>query len=140
MPCSYLGFAVYTQGCSSRICALYVLLVATLQIWSVKQYCPTAGVRSARCTNYAISDDALSLQMAQYGSGPQRGPMGQTLMGGLNNVGQRGIPGNAGLGQAALQRQAGNGVNMGALGGASGKRPCMGSQTTLYALLHPDVF
>lgn len=89
---------------------------------------------------HAFSDDAFSLQMAQYGSGPQRGPMGQTLMGGLNNVGQRGIPGNAGLGQAALQRQAGNGVNMGALGGASGKCLCMGSQATLYALLHPDVF
>ena len=58
--------------------------------------------------------------MAQYGSGPQRGPMGQTLMGGLNNVGQRSIPGNAGLSQAALQRQAGAGVNLGALGGASG--------------------
>ncbi len=62
--------------------------------------------------------------MAQYGSGPQRGPMGQTLMGGLNNVGQRGISGNAGLSQAALQRQAGNGVNMGALGGASGNMLC----------------
>ena len=73
---------------------------------------------------HAISDDAISLQMAQYGSGPQRGPMGQTLMGGLNNVGQRGIPGNAGLGQAALQRQAGNGVNMGALGGAPGNMLC----------------
>ena len=89
---------------------------------------------------HAVSDDQITLQMAQYGSGPQRGPMGQTLMGGLNNVGQRGIPGNAGLGQAALQRQAGNGVNMGALGGASGTCSCMCSQATLFALLCPDVF
>ncbi len=89
---------------------------------------------------HAVSDDEITLQMAQYGSGPQRGPMGQTLMGGLNNVGQRGIPGNAGLGQAALQRQAGNGVNMGALGGASGTCSCMCSQATLFALLCPDVF
>ena len=73
---------------------------------------------------HAFSDDAFSLQMGQYGSGLQRGPMGQTLMGGLNNVGQRGIPGNSGLGQAALQRQGGNGVNMGALGGASGNMLC----------------
>lgn len=58
--------------------------------------------------------------MAQYGSGQQRGPMGQTLMSGLNSVGQRGIPGGAGLSQAGLQRQAGSGVNMGSLGGASG--------------------
>ena len=58
--------------------------------------------------------------MAQYGSGPQRGPMGQTLMGGLSSMGQRGIPGNAGLGQAALQRQSGGAVNMGTLAGASG--------------------
>lgn len=46
--------------------------------------------------------------------------MGQTLIGGLNNVGQRGMPSNAGLGQGALQRQAGAGVNIGGLGAASG--------------------
>lgn len=63
----------------------------------------------------------IGLQMGQYGSGPQRGPMGQTLIGGLNNVGQRGMPSNANLGQAALQRQAaGAGVNIGGLGAASG--------------------
>ena len=64
-------------------------------------------------------------QMTQYGAGPQRGPMNQTLMGSLNNVGQRGIPGNAGLSQAALQRQAGGGVNIGGLGGASGAHLAM---------------
>ena len=46
--------------------------------------------------------------------------MGQTLIGGLNNVGQRGMPSNAGLSQTALQRQAGAGVNIGGLGAASG--------------------
>ena len=46
--------------------------------------------------------------------------MGQTLIGGLNNVGQRGMPSNAGLSQAALQRQAGAGVNIGGLGAAPG--------------------
>ena len=60
------------------------------------------------------------LQMGQYGSGPQRGPMGQSLMGGLSNVAQRGMPSNAGLSQAALQRQAGGGVNISGLGGAPG--------------------
>ncbi|DBA91673.1 TPA: hypothetical protein ACH3X1_003273 [Trebouxia sp. C0004] len=71
-----------------------------------------AQQQAAQQNRFAGSNMGVNLQ--------PRGPMGQTLMGGLNNVGQRGIPGNAGLGQAALQRQAGNGVNMGALGGASG--------------------
>ena len=69
--------------------------------------------------SYSLLDQAL-LQMGQYGAGPQRGPMGQSLMGGLNSVGQRGMPSNAGLSQAALQRQAGGGVNIGGLGAASG--------------------
>lgn len=46
--------------------------------------------------------------------------MGQSLIGGLNGVGQRGMPSNAGLSQAGLQRQAGAGVNIGGLGGAAG--------------------
>lgn len=70
---------------------------------------------------FALTKRCL-VQMAQYGSGQQRGPMGQTLMSGLNSVGQRGIPGGAGLSQAGLQRQAGSGVNMGSLGGASGEK------------------
>ena len=58
--------------------------------------------------------------MANYGAGPQRGPMGQSMLGGLNNVGQRGMPGNSGLSQAGLQRQPGTGVSMGGLGAAPG--------------------
>lgn len=46
--------------------------------------------------------------------------MAQNLIGGLNSVGQRGMPSNANLSQAALQRQAGGGVNIGGLGAASG--------------------
>ena len=61
-----------------------------------------------------------SLQMANYGAGPQRGPMGQSMLGGLNSVGQRGMPANTGLSQAGLQRQPGAGVNMAALGGTPG--------------------
>ena len=55
--------------------------------------------------------------------------MGQSLMGGLNSVGQRGMPNNTGLSQAALQRQAGAGVNIGGLGGASGAG-CLTSKVT----------
>lgn len=51
--------------------------------------------------------------------------MGQSLMGSLNNVAQRGMPSNAGLSQAALQRQAGGGVNIGGLGGAPGGPPLL---------------
>ena len=60
----------------------------------------------------------LQLQISQYG--PQRGgPMGQALnLSALNNVNQRGLTGNSSMNPASLQRQAGAGVNLGALGAA----------------------